>query len=300
MVNVPVFFTRNRSITCLSLLFIWSITSPVLAEPMVDSSLLVVSLPVGSELHADPTGQDPEHVRFDGEVKVSGLLLAYWAHIYPDDEGLTLMNAHPQRLLRFRFYPDSGRDDLLPRVVFRGVGEASPPWRIFVYKPASEEESLGFETSFRADDPEAIRLMAAFDQLPQDFVAHQQGKALQPVSVTLTGLSVILEASHIFTFGQLQSVKPLETVSLATEQIPDFQRDTYLGQPWIDRIWNPQSTWLHDAPSGKQIMAVPAGTPTIERLAPVQDGWVRVSVPEVESGQPVSGYVRAEHVAPVN
>lgn len=260
---------------------------------------LEVSIPEENELTYDRKEANPDFINFSGEVKQTGLLLAYWELLYM--EAGPLEDSEPVRNLKFRFYPGSASGQALPSVAFRGDSRKSPLDRIFIYHSRSEDSLLdAFVSEFDQSNPKARQLLGVFEELPPGFLDNREGKVVQPVTVTLSGLASFVEGGHLFTFGQVTSAEPLPMEDYALELIQDAQPGNYLARPWDYRLWAPDGTALYQEPDGARLADIPAGTHTLTRLEPVQDGWVKVRYQNGQSGKALIGYIDAREVQPVN
>lgn len=278
--------------------FFWVL--PASADQTEKEPELKVSVPGGSGLIYSRKPENPNFVVFDGEVKLDGLLLAYWELQYPDEGVESLAASEPVRQLMFRFYPAPLHTDRLPALSARGSFIAAPPERIFIYKSRSEDAFIDHFESAYASDEEAQGLLQVFDALPAGFLETREGKAVQPVSLTLSGLAAFIEGGYTFTFGQVGSVSTLSMTDYSMSVIPDAQPDSYFGQPWIYRLMAPDATKLYSEPEGDVLVELPAGTSSLSRLAPVEDGWVKVLFQDPESGEATVGYLNAQSILPAN
>ncbi|MFL1485933.1 hypothetical protein [Marinobacter sp. LN3S78] len=262
-------------------------------------SRLEVSIPEESELTYDRKEANPDFIDFSGEVEQTGLLLAYWELLYMETGPLE--DSEPVRNLKFRFYPGPASEQALPSVAFRGDSQKSPLDRIFIYRSRSEDSLLDeFVSEFDQSDSKARQLLELFEELPPGFLDNREGKAVQPVAITLSGLASFVEGGHLFTFGQVTSAEPLSMEDYALELIQDAQPDNYLARPWDYRLRAPDATALYQEPEGARLAGIPAGTHTLTRLEPVQDGWVKVRYQNEQSGKELIGYINAREVQPVN
>ena len=143
-------------------------------------------------------------------------------------------------------------------------------------------------------------MLDAFQDLPPGFLESREGKAVQPVTITLAGLSSFVEGGHLFTFGQVASVNPLPMDEYALTLVEDAQPGNYLARPWEYRLRAPAATALYHEPGGATLTNIPAGTHTLTRLEPVQNGWVKVRYQDEQSGKELTGFVDATEVQPVN
>lgn len=245
--------------------------------------------------------ENSDFLTFDGEVVLDGLLLAYWELQYLDEDIESLADSEPERSLKFRFYPASRHVDRLPATSVYEDAPFLPPERIFIYKSRVESEYFDdFETSFSNNLEEARALLEVFHELPSDFFEVREGKAIQAVSATLSGLAAFIEANHVFTYGQLHSVSALSMMDFAMSVIPDAEPGYFLGQPWAYHLWTQERTKLYREPDGEILAEIPAGAPSIVRLEPIENGWVKVRFSDPESGREITGYLDAGAVLPVN
>lgn len=289
----------------------WSriITFPVLlswllvasADQATNQAQLQVSVPDQSGLSYSRKSENPDFLVFEGEVELKGVLLAYWELLYLEDDIESLTDSEPERLLMFRFYPAPNDIGRLPGLSFRGAADVATPERIFIYKSRSENRYFDdLDTTYSRSDGEAETLLQVFRDLPPGFLNDREGKAIQPVSVTMSGLVALIEAGHLFTYGQLQSVAPLSMSEFGMSVVPDAQPDYYLGQPWVYRLWTQEETKLRGEPDGEVLAEIPAGATSLSRLSPVEDGWVKVQYLDPEAGTEFIGYIDARSVLPVN
>lgn len=271
----------------------------MLAATAGQQSQLEVSIPKESELIYDRKEANPDFIDFSGEVEQTGLLLAYWELLYMDAG--PLQDSEPVRNLKFRFYPKPDSKQALPSVAFTSHRQKSSVDRIFIYHSRSQDSMLDeFFTEFTLSSSKARQLLEVFEDLPQGFLDNREGKVLQPVIVSLSGLASFVEGGHLFTFGQLTSVEPLPMEDYALGLIQDAQPGNYLSRPWDYRLRAPEATALHQSPKGPKLTKIPAGTHTLTRLEPVQDGWVKVRYQNEQSGKELTGYMDAREVQPVN
>ncbi|MFC4257785.1 hypothetical protein ACFOZ5_01930 [Marinobacter lacisalsi] len=273
--------------------------APMQAATAGQQSQLEVSVPEESELTYDRKEANPDFIDFSGEVEQTGVLLAYWELLYMETGPLE--DSEPLRNLKFRFYPGPDSRQALPSIAYTSRNEQSPLDRIFIYHTRSQDSMLDeFFSEFDQSDPEARQLLDAFQDLPPGFLENQEGKAVQPVTITLSGLASFVEGGHLFTFGQVTSVKSLSLEDYALALIQDAQSGDYLARPWDYRLQAPDATALYQQPGGARLTDIPAGTHTITRLEPVQSGWVKVRYQDEQSGKELTGYMDAREVQPVN
>lgn len=260
---------------------------------------LDVSLPEIGELTFGRKEANPDFIDFSGEVEQTGLLLAYWELLYM--ETAPLEDSEPVRNLKFRFYPGPDSERFLPSVAFTSRSENSSLERIFIYHSRSQDSLLDeFFSEFDQSDSKAKQLLDVFEDMPSGFLENQEGKAVQPVTITLSGLASFVEGGHLFTFGQVTSVKSLSMEDYALTLIQDVQSGDYLARPWDYRLQAPDATALYQEPEGARLTAISVGTHTLLRLEPVQDGWVKVRYKDEQSGKELTGYMDAREVQPVN
>ncbi len=290
---------QSRILQALALLVVAVGMTSLQVATAGQKSQLEVSLPENSELTFDRKEANPDFIDFSGEVEQTGLLLAYWELLYMETGPLE--DGEPVRNLKFRFYPGPDSKQALPSVAFTGRSEKSSMDRIFIYHSRSQDSLLdAFFSEFEQSDPRAKLLLDAFEDLPSGFLENQEGKAVQPVTITLSGLASFVEGGHLFTYGQVTSAKPLSMEDYALALVQDAQPGDYLARPWDYRLQAPDATALYQQPEGARLTDIPAGTHTLTRLEPVQDGWVKVRYQDEQSGKELTGYMDAREVRPVN
>lgn len=233
---------------------------------------------------------NPAFRYLNGEIQLSGVLLAYWETLYVEAEPVTLADAEPWQRLQLRFYPDQS----VALSSLASSADVRSLQRIFLYRerlaaPVLDELEMGY-----TPDEGAVlaEVLAPFKRLPAGFLLHREGYVVQPVQVRLDGLVSFVEGDHRFVYGRLMSAEPIAGSQVDLSALADFQPDTYLGQPWRLTYQLQQQTPLHSAPDhgSRVISEVPAGTSEIEKLHTVSAGWVKVQLSDAQ-GQTQSGYL---------
>lgn len=291
----------NRLKVCLAmaLALVMTVMACMRLATADQESLLQVSLPADSELSYQRKEDNPDFIDFSGEVAQAGLLLAYWELVYM--ESGPLKGNEPVRNLKFRFYPGPDSRQALPSVAFSSQAPAPPLDRIFIYHARIEHSTFeDFVSEFDPSQPDTSQLLDAFRKLPPGFLENHEGKAVQPVTITMSGLASFVEAGHVFTFGQVSSAESLPMEEYVLSLVRDARRGNYLARPWDYRLQAPEATALYQEPEGARLAGIPAGTHTLTRLAPVQNGWVKVRYQDEQSGKELTGYMDAREVQPVN
>ena len=231
------------------------------------------------------------------------MLAAYWQAEYPEAETETAEPMAALRSMHLRFYPDAASQEKLPAFV-SATGISNKHTRLFLYRGQQPAEDLNqLNSAYPADDMQAIQqLVADFTELPETFLSHQEGVALQPVEISLNNLLSFVEGDHRFLYAQAETFSPLSNQEYLLRQIPDSDPDTYLGQPWFEHF-QANSTLLvrnNPQPDATVLSRIPQGSSTsIKKIRTVDQQWIKV---EVVSGKnsPITGFVEHKHLQPVN
>ena len=121
--------------------------------------------------------------------------------------------------------------------------------------------------------------------ISNSFLEHEEGYALQPVRVVLSGIVSFIEGNSRLTFAQPLHIEGQSFSDYALGQIPDAQEDAFLGRPWVESFFT--------------IAHIASGAAYIEKIHTEDDTWVRVRV-VMEQVQPQEGYMRASELMVIN
>lgn len=253
-----------------------------------------------SSLSSRTKPDNPDYRYVEGELTISGALLAYWHTVFVDVEPVTLADADKVETLYLRFYPKP-RDSSSMQALAEAVGQDNID-RIFLYRSRTEEPQFDYIVSgYPSDEPAAVeQALEVFPQLPAGFMEHREGYAVQAVSLTLFDIVNYVEGGHRFTYARARDMKPLdEDVELSS--IPDLQPETFLGLPWRQEFFVSDEVVVRASPhpDGEVVAQVPASTMGIEKLQTLADGWVRVRL-KPEDGSLLEGYLPASQLWIIN
>ncbi|MCH8500195.1 MAG: SH3 domain-containing protein [Marinobacter sp.] len=257
-------------------------------EPPAVQPAPVVNEPAVLSVHTKP--DNPQFHYIEGTLEADGLLLAYWETLYLEAAPVTLAEARPQQRLQLRFYP--APSERLTRLAgYAGVAEVS---RILVYRGSVDAPYIdSLHTGYAPTETAALAdVLAVFDDVPDGFRRYREGYVVQPVRARLQGFIRFVEGDHRFVYSRLSVTETLAGPAAGQTPVPDFNPDTYLGQPWRLLYSVAELTPLRLGPGHDTavVTELPAGTVTVEKLTTVPGGWVRVQV--VDSlGRLQSGYV---------
>lgn len=261
-----------------------------------------VALPAGSELTYTTKPSQPNYFYFDGEVSLTGIVLAYWHAHYLEAEPTTLDKAKPVREMHLRFYPDTRSQNRLP-TFHSNSDPIIRHQRIFLYRYSKPDEPLDIlHSAYTVGDMSEIEeIVQDFSELPSNFLTHQEGFTLQPARLLLKDLVSFTEGDHRFLYGIARSLEPLSLTEYGLKQIPDSEPDTFLGKPWLEIFYAPNPLKVHDRPeqNGRVIAELPAGNPAIEKLRTVNQNWVLVRV-QLNEKEVVTGYVQKSELMVIN
>ncbi len=241
---------------------------------------------------------------FAGKLRLEGILLAYWEAIYRDTGRTTLAETSPERTMYLRFYPDPGSLERLP-VFVSPSGRKSTPTRVFLYRERGNESDgdKTLQAGFRPGEREAIdHFIAEFQEVPPGFFEHNEGYALQPVTIVLDELLSVFEGNHRFLYARASKFESLSLTDYALRQIPDSSIDEFLGRPWAETFYVDEPLDLRQEPDADSAIVgrLEAGTAGIEKVSTAKAGWVKVQFRQEEGEQDVSGYVRASQLIVIN
>lgn len=271
-------------------------------EDRKDDLSTQVVLPAGSELTYKIKPSQPDYFYFDGELVATGILLAYWQVNYLEVEPTTLDKAEPDREMHLRFYPDARSQHLLPEFQLSSE-QTLRHQRIFLYRTRESGESLDTLLSAyeESEMPQVKKIVGGFAELPASFINHREGFALQPARLVLTDLLSFIEGDHRFLYGKAKSIEPLSMTEYGLKQIPDSDPDSFLGKPWLETFYAPNSLVVREAPDqgGRVIAELPSGASLITKLRTVDETWVLVKV-QSNDDKAVTGYVKMSELMVVN
>ncbi|MCC5809658.1 MAG: hypothetical protein JJU06_04715 [Ectothiorhodospiraceae bacterium] len=264
----------------------------------------VVILPDESGLSVAEMRQDEEFFRFEGALRLEGILLAYWDASYRETGPVTLEEASPERRMYLRFYPDPASLERLPAFASPS-GRVSRPTRVFLYRAIGKEQDglQALEAGYLPHEAEAIESVTGdFLEMPPEFLEHYEGYALQPVAIELEGWISFFEGNHRFVYARARDIEPLSLTDYALRQIPDSRTDVFLGRPWAETFYVEQAVILREEPDAgsPEVAHLEAGTAGIEKVRTAESGWVLVQIGQGESQDTVSGYVKASQLIVIN
>lgn len=257
-----------------------------------------VVLPPHSALTFNQSEEAPDQVFFNGQLELRGVLLAYWDAQYP--EGGPVDKAEPVRQMSLRFYPDAPSRHALPRFE-SAYDDGEPAERVFLYREGSDMSS--FRTDYAADETAAIEgVMAMLDHVPDTFLQHREGYAVQPVTVTLQGLASFVEGNARFLYARAEKIEPVDLSEYLLAQIPDSDPNAYLAVPWLEVFQAGEGAVLRAAPvqDADEVMRLETGRPGIEKIATAADGWLEVRVRDEHGEELARGFVQTARLVVVN
>lgn len=271
-------------------------------KPEATQAHTEVAVPHTTPLAYEKVAEHPGAFRFEGQIALRGLLLAYWEATYTEAEPVSLADADPMRTLALRFYPDAESVKHLPRFEEGGLVETKIE-RIFLYRDVEPGSGLDhFITEYSPGEQRAIRdITQHFEMISNSFLEHEEGYALQPVRVVLSGIVSFIEGNSRLTFAQPLHIEGQSFSDYALGQIPDAQEDAFLGRPWVESFFTAHDAKLRAEPSddAKTIAHIASGAAYIEKIHTEDDTWVRVRV-VMEQVQPQEGYMRASELMVIN
>lgn len=271
-------------------------------KPEVTQGRTEVALPHATPLAYEEVAENPEAFQFKGQIALTGLLLAYWEATYTETEPVSLADADPVRVLALRFYPDAKSVQNLPQFEI-GSSAATKIERIFLYRDVEPRSGLDrFITEYTPDEQREIRnITQHFEVIPNSFFEREEGYALQPVRVILSGIVSFIEGNSRLTFAQPVHIEGQSFSDYALDQIPDAQEDAFLGRPWVESFYTARDTKLRAEPrdDAKAIARITSGTAYIEKIHTEDETWVRVRV-VTEQAQTQEGYMRASELMIIN
>jgi len=261
-----------------------------------------VFLPDSSELAYTIKPSQPDYFYFDGELVATGMVLAYWQANYFEAEPTTLDKAEPVREMYLRFYPDARSQQLLPDFQL-------PPeqtlrhQRIFLYRTREPGEPLDTLLSAyeESEMSQVKKIVRDFTELPESFLTHREGFALQPARLVLTDLISFVEGDHRFLYGKAKSIESLSMTEYGLKQIPDSNPDSFLGKPWLETFYAPNLLVVRKTPDegGRKVAELPPGASLITKLRTVDETWVLVKAQSNDYTK-VTGYVKMSELMIVN
>lgn len=263
-------------------------------------------MPSESKLSPEALPDWPGGYRFHGSMTARGILLAYWDTRYVEIEPTPVSRASPIKTLYLRFYPDQASRARLPHFA-DGAGTPQPPERLFLYRNqrgmhAADPLMFGFA----AEETDAIAAeLQPLGEIPDEFLARQEGYLLKTVSLRLEGLLSLPDAAHRFTHARANDIVVADNTEVTAEALPDAAPDSYLGRPWQVLYMLARDALLRSAPSHDAPVTarVPATVGGILRLDAVQDGWVHVELPPPDhhpGHPPTRGYLHGDELYILN
>lgn len=291
-----------RKTTALLLLLITNCPAAFGSDSNTDDRQPQVILPAAGNLSYHDSTNEPGYVYFQGHAVASGLIAAYWEAHYPEAEPTNLRDATPVREMHLRFYPDTSSQSQLPSFLSPS-GTTVQPQRVFLYRNRGPEDRPDMLVSaYTEDDMDDIRsLLENFSGDTGRFLRYREGVMVQPVGITLDNLLTFVEADHRFLYGKMHSLTPVSASEYLLKLVPDSDAAGFLGRPWIEMLYSPQSLTVHEAPNqdARVIAELPSGSTAIRKIRTIDEHWVLIESTS-ETHAPITGYARKAALFPVN